>query len=361
MEIAKAWVFKGPGKDLDLQQVELPQLKEGEVMVKNNCCTICKSDLITFLGKRPGPVPSILGHEILGEIVDTGGEVKDYWGNVLKEGDLVTWSVMAFCGKCRNCKNGMPQKCNSLKKYGHERMEGHYKLTGGFSSNTHILPGTVIYKLPSQLPSHLLAGLNCSWATIAAAMRLAGDVKGKNVLITGAGMLGILTTMNCKHAGAANILVVEQSDVRLELAKHFGADYLIPVSSENKHAKQVINEILKNEGIDCVFEMTGANSAVQLGLDMAGLGATIVLGGSVFPTGDVRLNPERIVRNLLQIKGIHNYTPVDLANAIEFMQEAFGKYPLEKLFDEQFFSLETIDDAVKRSLVSSKHRVVIKI
>ncbi len=361
MEQAKAWIFTSPGRKLELQKIDLPELGTGEVLVKNICSTICKSDLITYLGKRPGPTPSILGHEILGEVVECGSHLTDYWGNTLKKGDLITWSLMAFCGECRNCKNGIPQKCSSLKKYGHEKMEGHFKLTGGFASHTHLFPGTSIYKLSNELPKNLLAGINCSWSTIAAAMRLAGNVKGKNVLVTGAGMLGILTIMMCRENGAKNILAIDKNNVRLDLAQKFGANYLIPVSPKNGVSYEIINDFLKEDCIDVIFEMTGVNKLLQLGLDVAGTGGTIILAGSVFPTDDIKINPERVVRSLLQIKGIHNYVPEDLANAIRYMENSYEKYPLNDLFDERVFGIENIDEALEHSLLSPKHRVVIEL
>ncbi len=361
MNEANSWLFYESGKQLVQQKLKLPKPGVGEVLVKNTACTICKSDLHTFTGARSGPVPSILGHEIVGNIVETGGQVFDYFGELLRPGDLVTWSLVVSCGKCRNCKNGIPQKCLSLKKYGHEKTEGHFQLTGGFASHTHLYPGTAIYKLPDNLPVSLLASLNCSWATVAAALRLAGDVKGKNVLVTGAGMLGIITLMMCKEYGAKQILVIEKNTDRLKLAGEFGADLFLPSGSESNEVKKEIIEFLDGEPVDLIFEMTGSNQAVKLGLDVAGVGSVIIMAGSVFPTEDVQINPERIVRNLLQIKGVHNYTPGDLASAIHFMHRIYSRYPLEKLFDFQVFRLEKINEGVSHVLTSSKQRVVIKI
>lgn len=360
MTKAKAWIFNGPGTELQMHEILLPALRGGEILVKNLYCTICKSDLHTFAGNRPGLVPSILGHEILGEIVQLPDlPVFDFHGNELSTGDLITWTLIAFCGVCRNCMNGMPQKCHSLKKYGHEIIEGHFKLTGGFASHTHLYPGTVTYKLPDNIDKRILAGLNCSWATVFAAMRMAGEIRGKNVLITGAGMLGLLSLIICKEMGAANIVICEKDNLRLGLTRIFGAGFMMPGCKET-FIHEKIKEYLNGEQVDVIFEMTGANSAVELAIEIAGVGTSVVLAGSVTPVENIEINPEKIVRKLLQIKGIHNYTPDDLARAIDFLKEIHNKYPLELLFDDTLFGLQNIDKALIHAMQSSFHRVVIE-
>ncbi|RIJ45771.1 alcohol dehydrogenase [Maribellus luteus] len=359
-EIAKARVFSGIPNVLDAKAIELPFLGNGEILVKNSMCSICKSDLHTLSGTRPGPTPSILGHEIVGEIVALpANPVLDFWGNQLKTGDLITWTIMASCGECSFCKRGLPQKCVSIKKYGHEKMEGHFRLTGGFASHTHLYPGTFTYKLPGEIDKRLLAGLNCSWATVVAAIRNADEIKGKNVLITGAGMLGLLAVMICREKGAAKIVVCDKDEQRLDLTKDFGADLTLKDCFSNSNEKEGSGMLQQNALIDVFLEMTGSNEIVQKIFQIAGIGASIVLAGSVFPVEDVVINPEHIVRRLLQIKGVHNYTPNDLGDAIMILQKTYRKYPFEKLFDQKTYGLENIDEAVAHATLSSKHRVVI--
>ena len=359
-DIAKAWVFSGPDKSFDLQEFEFPVLKKGEILVKNIFCTICKSDLHTFLGTRSGPVPSILGHEILGEIVQLSEDSShDYWGNSLKTGDLITWTLMASCGKCKNCVRGIPQKCLQIKKYGHEKIGNHYKLTGGFASHTHLLPGTTVYRLKNNIDKKILAGLNCSWATVAAIIRNYGDVKGKNVIIFGAGMLGVVASMMCKEMGAKNIITAEKNNFRLGLIRYFGTDHIIPATLNNGFFKEKLQQYLNTVDVDVIFEMTGANQAIIQALDIATVGTEIILAGSVFPVNNVSFNPEQIVRKLIKIKGVHNYTPADLANAIDFVEKAVTKYPLNLLFEESVFDLESVDKALERAQSGVLHRVAI--
>ncbi len=112
-ETSRAMVFNEPGRPLALRRYGLPQLAEGEVLVRITCCTLCGSDVHTYEGRRSTPLPTVLGHEIIGRVdrLPPGSEVRDYEGVPLTVGDRVTWSVAANCGSCFYCEDGLPQKC----------------------------------------------------------------------------------------------------------------------------------------------------------------------------------------------------------------------------------------------------------
>ena len=131
---SNAGVFLGAGQPMDLRTFPLPSPESGEAIVRIECCTLCGSDLHTITGKRTENCPSILGHEILG-IVDTVGDPPpcDLDGRPLRAGDRITWSTSVSCGDCDRCRGGLPQKCRTLAKYGHELAEGRYALSGGLS------------------------------------------------------------------------------------------------------------------------------------------------------------------------------------------------------------------------------------
>ncbi len=118
-------VFTGPGKPLLESTFPLPQLQQGELLVKIRYCSICASDLHTFYGRRKSPAPLVPGHEIVGEVFQTcdGEQRTDYTGEKVTKGDLITWSLAVSCGKCQFCKKGFPQKCENLLKYGHQKQK----------------------------------------------------------------------------------------------------------------------------------------------------------------------------------------------------------------------------------------------
>jgi len=202
---ARVAVFLGAGQPLELRDVSLPDLDAGEVLVKVECCTLCGSDLHTYGGRRETPLPTILGHEIMGHVAElpAGGAVLDARGERLVEGDRITWSVAVHCGDCFFCRHGLPQKCQRLFKYGHEQINGRHPLSGGLAEHCHLSRGTSIFKLDNTLPREVACPANCATATVAGALRAAGDVSGAVVIVQGAGMLGLTACAMSRHQGAA--------------------------------------------------------------------------------------------------------------------------------------------------------------
>ncbi|GAB4107805.1 zinc-binding dehydrogenase [Echinicola sediminis] len=354
---ATAMVFNEAKVPFTASSIALPELKEGEVLVKNIYSTICASDLHTFYGRRNACRHSILGHEIIGEVVGIAKEgVEDYFGDALSLGDKITWSVYAHDPHSRTSQKGYPQKCETLYKYGHEQIGEHYQLNGGFASHCHLRKGTSIFKLPSGLSNQEAAPLNCTHATIAGAIRLAGSLQGKNVLINGVGMLGLSACAMSKEQGATRVWAMDIDPKKLAKAKAFGADQSILYHSEQTLPWDSIREL---GGIDVIIETSGVPDAVENCVKLLGIGGTVVLVGSVFAQRDVQLNAEHIVRNLLTIKGLHNYKPEDLASAIAFLEAKKEQYPFEGLVGKEF-PLHELDEAFETGNKGKFYRVGVR-
>lgn len=356
---AKAWVFEAPGAGFVLKEFQLPELKEGEILVENICCTICKSDLHTFFGRRASPVPSILGHEIVGRVIKLPGPpVLYYDGSPVEVGDKITWALVVSCGNCMYCKNGYPQKCISLKKYGHREISGSHQLSGGFATHTHLLKGTSVFKLPENINNQVLAGLNCSWATAACVLKNAGNIAGKNILITGCGMLGLIATAMCRHYGAKTIICIDKNEERLKLSSYFGTDLPVKWDTCLSKTESRINKFIEGGQIDIIMEMSGSNDAINLGFSLAGIASGLVLAGSVSPVADIKINPENIVRKLTMVKGVHNYSPDDLNFAISFLNNTKHKFPFESLTGSHY-SFYEINKALNEAETGNTPRVCI--
>ncbi|AWW32197.1 alcohol dehydrogenase [Echinicola strongylocentroti] len=352
---AKAMVFMDANTPFSPATIDLPQLKEGELLVKNHYATICASDLHTFYGRRQSCGHSILGHEIIGIIKALAEEgVTDFFGSPLKVGDKITWSVYAHDPLSPTSKKGFPQKSEALYKYGHEQMNETYKLNGGFSSHCHLRKGTTIFRLPSSLTEKEAAPLNCTHATIAGALRLAGNLKGKNVLVNGVGMLGLSACAMAKENGAAQVWAQDLDPEKVAFSKAFGADHTLLF--EGLESKELIDT---HGEIDVIIETSGVPEAMEKCVQLLGIGGTIVLVGAVFPQRDLSVNAEYLVRNLLTIKGLHNYIPEDLAAAIEFLTAAASKYPFESLVGKEF-PLGQLDSAFEAGNEGGYYRVGIK-
>ncbi|MFV9551794.1 zinc-binding dehydrogenase [Algibacter sp. PT7-4] len=339
---AKAMVFEKVGKPFSLTPIDLPKLKSGETLVKVDYATICTSDLHTFYGRRCSHNHSILGHEIIGTVVEIPEKgIRDYYGEALKIGDQITWSVYAHDSNDPLAKQGIPQKSKDLFKYGHEEINENHKLSGGFATHCHLKNGSTLFKIPTNLTQKEAAPLNCSHATIAGAIRLAENLKNKNVLISGAGMLGLSACAMAKEAGANTVFTMDINDSRLKKSKLFGADLSL---NANENQDLLIKIQKEFGGIDVIIETSGVPSAIENSINMLNIGGTCVLVGSVYSQRNISINAENIVRNILTIKGLHNYTHNDLAQAINFLSKNKDKYPFESLVNKEF-TIEELDNA----------------
>ncbi|MCD6364997.1 MAG: alcohol dehydrogenase catalytic domain-containing protein, partial [Planctomycetes bacterium] len=190
---SKAAVFVETGRPLEIREFEVPPGVEADAaLCKVTMSAICGSDLHTIDGRRRPSGPIVLGHEICGTIVRLGRDVScDFTGRLLAPGDRVTWSIAASCGQCFYCRNGIPQKCESLFKYGHQDINTKPPLSGGFAEYVYLTGGTALFRLPDALSDRGAVFANCSLATMAAAVRLAELREGEAVLVQGAGLVGL--------------------------------------------------------------------------------------------------------------------------------------------------------------------------
>ena len=344
-------VFCGAGLPLELRNYDVGPIGDHEVLVENLYTTLCGSDLHTYAGKRNEATPSVLGHEIVGRVAALGGQHNglDHTGAPLQVGDVVTWSIFAADPASDLAKKGMPQKGNNLFKYGHAKVTEGEVFHGGLARYCVLRPYTAIFKIPAGLPLPIAATANCAVATVAGALRLAGDVCGKRVLVTGMGLLGITCLAMCKEAGAAAVVAADISAERLERARSFGADETVDAAQRPKIA-----------AVDGAFDMSGAPDAMEWGVDMLGTGGVAVWVGAVFRERGVQLDAEAVVRRLLTIKGLHNYNYEDLQQALNFLTACFKKYPFGEVVARSYPLVE-VEKAFAYALTDKPLRVGIAI
>ncbi|MFO0907174.1 MAG: alcohol dehydrogenase catalytic domain-containing protein [Isosphaeraceae bacterium] len=324
----RAVVFEGPGLPLIHREFSLPAPSGSEILVEVVACTLCGSDLHSLHGRRTVPTPTILGHEILGRIIEFGPEAtrRDAAGRPLRPGDRVTWGVVAHCGQCFYCRRELSQKCERQVKYGHEAIRPRFALTGGLAEHCLLASGTSVLRIPDNLPDAVACPANCATATVAAAIEAAGSIEGRWVLVMGAGMLGVTAMAWARTLGAEAVIACDRVADRCDLSRHFGVTQV--VSPEELSA--VTLEITRGHGVDVILEMTGEPESIEAALPLLRLGGRLVLVGSVAPTRPVSLFPEQVVRRCLTLRGIHNYGPVHLQAALDFL-ETSSPFPFESL------------------------------
>ena len=356
-----AAVFHEAGQPLTLERYELPQPGPGEVLIRITCATLCGSDVHTFLGRRSTPVPTVLGHEIMGIVERLGVDqsIHDFAGKPLQVGDRVTWSIAASCGGCFFCGRDLPQKCEHLFKYGHEEIVAQHPLSGGLADYCHLAAGTAIFRVPDSVPDAVACPANCATATVAAALRVGGGCEDKSVLIQGAGMLGLTAAAISSSYGAKRVIVCDVNEERLERASDFGAAHTLIVSENAQDLIDSVRDLTSGHGVDLALEMSGAPSAVGTGLKLPRIGGRYVLVGSTFPVSPIALDPESVVRRCLTIVGNHNYRPVDLGTAVTFLDKHGGKFPFADLvFDA--FRLPEAEAAFARAVTGEELRVAVR-
>ncbi len=336
---ATAAVFRRPGRPLELCRVPFPVLERGEALVEIDCCTVCGSDHHTLSGTRAAPLPLIPGHEIVGRLVECCGDVRDLNGERLRAGDRVCWALAVSCGHCFFCRQDLPQKCESLFKYGHERVTRSRPLSGGLATHCHLLAGTAMVRIPEELPDRVAAPAGCATATAVAALRDAGDCRGKTVLIHGAGMLGLTAAALAQVQGASAVVVTDVDAERNRQARNFGATHT---------DEAAIPDLTDGRGADVVIDMSGSPDAVETSVGQLRIGGVLILVGSVFPARPLSLRADVLVRKMISIRGVHNYRPRDLQEAVEFLTAHHRPFPFEMLTGPEV-SLEKLNDALDPS------------
>jgi len=332
----RAVVFTGAGQPLELSSSPAQEPRSTEILVRVTCCTLCRSDLHTHAGRRTEPTPIVLGHEITGVIEAFGPEAshRDAAGAPVSIGSRVTWAIAVGCGTCFLCADDLPQKCEKPYKYGHQRVDAARPLGGGLADWIVLVPGTYFLRVPDEVPNQIAASANCATATVAGLLRHGGVIRDRNVLILGAGVLGVTSCAMAQTAGARTVIVSDPMPACRERALVFGATHAFPAELDALTAG--VREATQGRGADLVLELAGAATTVQAAMALARIGGTVLLAGTVAPVGTIAFDPENAVRRMLTVRGVHNYHPRDLTSALSFLAQTERSFPWRSLVAAEY-------------------------
>ncbi|HAI11756.1 MAG TPA: L-threonine 3-dehydrogenase [Phycisphaerales bacterium] len=286
----KALVKASAEPGLWLQDVPMPEVCINDVLIKILRTGICGTDVHIYnwdqWAQKTIPVPMIVGHEFVGEIVEVGSNVHDF-----KPGDIVSGEGHVVCGHCRNCMAGRRHLCKATKGVGVNR-------PGAFAEYLS-LPQTNVWHHAQGIPRDIQAIFDPFGNAVHTALEF--DVLGEDVLITGAGPIGIMAAAIVRHAGARHVVVTDVNPWRLELAQRMGVKHTVNVS--NHRIAEIQHQLGMTEGFDVGLEMSGNHRAFEEMLDNMCHGGKIALLG--IPDKEIAINWNHVIFNMLTIRGIY--------------------------------------------------------
>lgn len=286
----KALVKSKAEKGIWMVDVPDPVMGHNDVLVKIKQTSICGTDLHIYewdeWAKQTVPVPLIVGHEFVGEVVEIGSEVQGF--NI---GDRVSGENHVACGFCRCCRSGQMHVCRKNISIGVTR--------DGCFAEYLAIPAANAYPVPKDIPDNIAAILNPFGNSVHTALSF--DMVGEDVLITGAGPVGLMAAAVARHVGARHIVMSDVNEYRLDLAKKMGIT--LAINPKQRTLKDAMNELNMKEGYDVGLEMSGNPTAFKdMLVHMNHAGKVALLG---FLPEETRINWNDIILKGLHVKGIY--------------------------------------------------------
>jgi threonine 3-dehydrogenase len=272
------------------EETPRPDFGPNDVLIKVKKAAICGTDLHIYnwdkWAARTIPVPMVVGHEYLGVIEAVGRDV-----TALKVGQRVSGEGHIVCGFCRNCRAGRGHLCRNTLGVGVNR-------PGAFADYVAI-PASNAYLIPDSIPDEIAAILDPLGNAVHTALSF--DLVGEDVLITGAGPIGLMAIAICRHVGARNIVITDVNDYRLDLARKMGATRA--VRADRQTLRAVMDEIDMHEGFDVGLEMSGNPRALRDMIGSMNNGAKVALLGILADEAAIDWN--QVIFKGLTLKGIY--------------------------------------------------------
>lgn len=324
MDKAKVVVFEKPNEPLSVKEFDIPELKEGCVLIKTLVSGVCGTDVHCWRGQVKMPLPVILGHESVGIIERIASDrTQDSVGEPVKEGDKIFWVAGHPCGKCYSCVVLKDTTgCVNRQSYGWNYSCTEYPyLTGGYSEYVYLTNRSFFFKIPDPVPADAAIAFGCGFPSAVKGFEVIGGVQpGEGVIIQGAGPVGLSSLVLAKLGGGSPITVVGAPSSRLEMAKKLGADFTVDISSlpDSEARVDQVRELVGEA--DLCIEATGFPEAVPEGIDLCKPRGRYLVMGVFSDLGPVPINPSFIVRKNLKVYGSVFWEPRHLYQVIRLLE-----------------------------------------
>ncbi|MFN4271228.1 MAG: L-threonine 3-dehydrogenase [Aliihoeflea sp.] len=273
-----------------MEEVPVPEIGPNEVLIKVRRSAICGTDIHIFnwdqWAAKTVPVPMVVGHEFVGEVAELGASVTGY-----RVGQRVSGEGHIVCGQCRNCRAGRGHLCRNTLGVGVQR-------PGTFAEYV-ALPAHNVVAIPDDVPDEIAAIFDPLGNAVHTALSF--DLVGEDVLVTGAGPIGIMGALVAQAVGARKVVITDINPYRLDLARRLGVHHVVDASQEDLH--DVMSEESMREGFDVGLEMSGSAVAFRDMIEVMNNGGRIAILG-IAPTA-FEIDWNKVIFKMLTLKGIY--------------------------------------------------------
>jgi threonine 3-dehydrogenase len=273
-----------------MERVPVPEIGPNDVLIKVRKSAICGTDVHIYnwdeWAQKTVPVPMVTGHEFVGEIAEVGSAVTEY-----RVGQRVSGEGHIVCGHCRNCRAGRGHLCRNTLGVGVHR-------PGSFAEFL-ALPQHNVVPIPDSIPDEVAAIFDPLGNAVHTALSF--NLIGEDVLVTGAGPIGIMGALVAQAVGARKVVITDINPMRLELARKLGIRHVVDASSEP--LAEVMRQVGMTEGFDVGLEMSGSARAFRDMIDVMNNGGKIAILG-IAPTG-FEIDWNKVIFKMLTLKGIY--------------------------------------------------------
>ena len=372
MNDVRAAVMTGPG-ELEVRAFPVPEPEPGAVLMRVRLSGICGTDKHTFRGEtiqyagtsheRTIEYPLICGHENVGVVEATGGEVAADDGTPLRPGDRIVPGANVPCGACWYCVNDQPYYlCEHMEDYGNSlNVARPPSLFGGWSELMYLLPGTPLFRVPDALPDELAVLTEVMAVThgVDTARRVNGVDSGESVVVYGVGPLGLCHLIKSRLLGCGELIAIDRFPSRLETAGALGAT--VTLNAAELGDEELVARVREHtiRGADVVHDCSGVPQTFVNALKMVRPGGVVVESGAFVDLGPVQVNPNRdICTTNVTVIGVGGEKATAYASSMELLARNRDWLPLERIVTHRI-GLEDARDALELSQQDRAMKVVL--
>ena len=372
MSDVRAAVMTGPG-EIEVQRFPRPEPEPGAVLMRVALSGICGTDKHTYRGEtiqyagtpheRRIRYPLICGHENVGVVEETGGDVHAADGSLLRPGDRIVPAANVTCGSCWYCLNDQPYYlCEHMEDYGNSLdVSRPPSLFGGWAELMYLLPATPLFRVPDDLPDELAVLTEVMAVThgVETARRVTGVSFGESVVVYGVGPLGLCHLIKARLLGCGKLVAIDRFGSRLELAGRLGAT--LTLNADELDADELVARVREHSGrgADVVHDCTGVPRTFATSLRMVRPGGAVVEAGAFVDLGPVEVNPNRdICTTNVTVIGVGGETATSYMPAMELLARNQERLPLEQIVTHRM-RLEQAAEAVDLAQQDGAMKVVL--